>query len=58
MFTPTKPKTKSNRMVIRVTKVASGHQAHTTGTGAHYDKRTKRHRTRGTKSRAALSEWA
>lgn len=34
------------KLVIPVTKVAMGHQQHTTGSGIHHDKRLKRVRTR------------
>lgn len=43
-------------MVIRVTKVAMGHQPHFTGTGVHADKRTKRQRTRRAQLQAALKD--
>jgi hypothetical protein len=51
------PKQKSNRIVIKVGKIAIGHQAHITGTGTH-DLRPKRKRTRSTQNRAAMKEWS
>ena len=40
------------------TKCALGHQPHTTGSGVHKDKRTKRCRTRAAKKRAAIKEYS
>ena len=51
---------KNIRMVIRiaVNEVAIGHRQHASGGGAHGDKRTKRHKTRGNRNRAAVKEWS
>ncbi|HIE42940.1 MAG TPA: hypothetical protein EYP95_06945 [Nitrospinaceae bacterium] len=46
------PKQESNIIVIKVGKVAMGHQSHITGTGVH-DNRPKRTRTR----QAQRSAW-
>ena len=46
------PKQESNTMVIKIDKVAIGHQSHVTGTGVH-DSRPKRSRTR----QAQRSVW-
>jgi alpha-D-ribose 1-methylphosphonate 5-triphosphate synthase subunit PhnH len=46
------PKRENNTLVIKVGKVAMGHQSHTTGTGVH-DNRPKRTRTR----QAQRSAW-
>jgi len=46
------PKRESNTLVIKVGKVAMGHQSHITGTGVH-DNRPKRARTR----QAQRSAW-
>lgn len=35
-----------------------GHQSHTTGSGKHYDRRTKRNRTRGSKNHTAIREFS
>lgn len=50
---------KTIKIVIKANsfKVAIGHQPHTTGTGVHGDKRTKRNRTRSDQRRAAVGEW-
>ena len=44
-------------MIIKIGKVAIGHQSHITGTGAH-DLRPKRQRTRGSQLRAAMKEYS
>jgi len=46
------PKQESNKLIIKVGKVAMGHQSHITGTGVH-DNRPKRTRTR----QAQRSAW-
>ena len=46
------PKQESNKLIIKVGKVAMGHQSHITGTGVH-DNRPKRQRTR----QAQCGEW-
>jgi hypothetical protein len=46
------PKRESNKLIIKIDKVAIGHQSHITGTGAH-DNRPKRARTR----QAQRSAW-
>jgi len=46
------PKQESNTIVIKIGKVAMGHQAHISGTGVH-DNRPKRQRTR----QAQRSAW-
>jgi len=55
------PKTEADlmRFTIKIDplKVSIGHQSHVTGTGAHGDKRTKRHRTRSAQRRKAIGEW-
>lgn len=55
------PKTEAekNRIVVTVdpTKVAMGHRPHTTGSGAHLDRRTKRNRTRAAQKRNHIGEW-
>lgn len=38
-------------------KPSYGHRNHTTGSGAHKDRRTKRNRTRGAQKRKSLGEW-
>jgi hypothetical protein len=43
-------------MVIKIDRVAIGHQSHITGTGAH-DPRPKRKRTRASQLRAAMKEY-
>jgi hypothetical protein len=45
------PKQESNRIVIKVGKIAIGHQSHITGTGVH-DSRPRRERTRQAQRRA------
>tara|TARA_R100000656_G_scaffold42720_2_gene35287 strand:+ start:1655 stop:1846 length:192 start_codon:yes stop_codon:yes gene_type:complete len=50
------PKKESNTMVIKIDRVAIGHQSHITGTGAH-DPRPKRKRTRASQLRAAMKEY-
>lgn len=47
------------RIIIKIdpTKDSIGHQSHVTGTGAHGDKRTKRHRTRSAQNRRVIGEW-
>jgi hypothetical protein len=54
-----KSRRRLKKMVIQAAdiKVATGHKAHFTGTGAH-DSRPKRKRTRSTILRAALKEYA
>jgi|TARA_R110000787_G_C13095620_1_gene411902 hypothetical protein len=47
------PKKKSYKMVIKIGKVAIGHQSHITGTGAH-DLRPKRQRTRQSQLRESM----
>lgn len=49
------PKKASNKLVVKVGKVAIGHQSHIAGSGAH-DNRPKRQRTRSAQRRAAISE--
>jgi len=39
------PERESNKLIIKVGKIAMGHQSHITGTGVH-DNRPKRQRTR------------
>jgi|TARA_Y100000310_G_scaffold41620_1_gene38905 hypothetical protein len=51
------PKQESSTMVIKVGKIAIGHQSHITGTGAH-DLRPKRKRTRSAQTRAAIREYS
>lgn len=51
---------KTIRLVIKARdiKVAIGHTQHTTGSGVHKDKRTKRVRTRATAASRAIGEWS
>ena len=52
------PKQESNVMTITVdvTKLATGHQPHISGTGVHADKRFRRARTRSAQRRRWLAE--
>jgi hypothetical protein len=51
-------KTEKIGVIKGTTKVALGHQPHTTGSGAHKDKRMKRLRTRSSKNRQAIKEYS
>jgi len=48
-------KQESNTLIIKIGKVAIGHQSHITGTGIH-DNRPKRQRTRSQQNRQAIKE--
>ena len=48
-------KLESNKLTIKVGKVAIGHQSHVTGTGIH-NSRPKRQRTRSQQNRQAIKE--
>jgi len=49
------PKRESNKLIIKVGKVAIGHQSHIAGAGIH-DNRPKRQRTRSAQNRNAIKE--
>ena len=50
------PKRESNKLIIKIGKIAIGHQSHISGTGVHGDSRTKRQRTRSEQNRTAIKE--
>jgi hypothetical protein len=49
------PKRESNKLIIKVGKVAIGHQSHITGAGVH-NSRPRRQRTRSQQNRQAIKE--
>jgi hypothetical protein len=50
-------KQESNTMVIKIGKVAIGHQSHITGTGIH-DTRPRKQRTRAAQKKQAIRDFS
>lgn len=47
---------KSQKIIIKITKISTGHKPHTTGSGVHKDKRLKRLHTRANRNIKEINE--